>query len=83
MLLAQVAGRKRANAMGRKARIGTLSVGAIYRRAKHSRMWIKIDDRQHATAVYNSITESWEMGWLPGSDLILEDFNPNEEVEMR
>jgi hypothetical protein len=61
-------------------RIADLPVRQLYRRTndRNSRnnLWIKVDDRQHANAEYDSMAGEWQMG--PG----LEDFNPNEEVEV-
>ena len=49
--------------MARMEKVANLRVGALYRRTKDRRtIWIRVDAKQHATAVYDSIAEKWEMG---------------------
>ena len=69
--------------MRHKQTIGRLKIGTIYMRANDRHMWIKVDELQHATAIYNSTLEQWEMGSLVDRPFVVEDFDPHEQVEPR
>ena len=71
--------------MATRVKIASLAIGAIYRRVNtrviDPGLWTKLDNGQHGTAVYDSIAERWEIGWLPERPMVVEDFNGSEEVE--
>jgi hypothetical protein len=59
----------------RTFKIGDASVGATYKRANNrQKIWIKMDNRSHGTACYDSYEGRW-------NGEACQDFNPNEVVQ--